>query len=849
MNRIKTFFLLFLSLFLFTYCDNKEDDYFAEPNWLEPPLYEVLQKEGQFSSYLACVDRTLYAAQFKDGGFFTVMAPNDEAFAAYLQEHGYASVSDIPDDEVNTIVAYSMLQSYWLSENLGDVFTGVADKVTGSRYTSGAGVKRQTNYYATIYQDPDYDNKWVIDQNEYSAYSLTFPSNYKYLPVFMQTYFSKGDLTANDYNTFFPNTDYVGGQSTPTGAIGNVFNGQIVKPNMKARNGIAHEVSTVNYPLENMDKFLDNSQYQVFRSLLDFKSLSGAYYYKSYVENTAVSEKYKLLKPTAGIDKVYVKSYLAGAVTSISLYFSPAMEWYDGSLSSTQTNGYTLFVPSNEALTNYINSKLLKYYPSLYEVPQEAITTLINTHMADGMIWPSQLKASLVSTGEYVNGVGNAGVSYDNFGVIDKKFTSNGFIYTIDHVIKSKLFETVYTEIFLNPIYSYLDAAYIKYYNNSLRNDLMKSILTSYPNDRYTALLISNSQLQNDGYTYTVVGTTTTFANTQVVGINAEDRLKRLMRMHLFEGWVSGSVDSEVTFKDGISDYGGWGFRTTYYGDVIRYKNNQLQASGNIEENTFVNITKGETFDNGTVYTVDNMLQYSKRTTSANTKEGWENNTLWYYINQTGQENTNVSQFVTCVQYALKATDSDALLGISEDNFYTIIMPNNNAITRAVANKDLPNVDSLKNGLLSAERVELAIQFTKSHFIQGRLFPDDRLDYLYPYNANYPNPAKAEHLYSTMYRVNDEPMKLINQRTYVTIAKSLFNNYYTVSFTPEDFLLDGKVVITGGFGIATTPTAPARIITGTVSKGNNGYRSNRIAGKAIHHEFNNYLKFTTVKNP
>ena len=66
----------------------------------------------------------------------------------------------------------------------------------------------------------------------------------------MQSFFAKSNLTAQDYNVFFQNTEYVNGQSTETGMIGNVMNGQIVKPNMKARNGIAHEVSVVNLPMK-----------------------------------------------------------------------------------------------------------------------------------------------------------------------------------------------------------------------------------------------------------------------------------------------------------------------------------------------------------------------------------------------------------------------------------------------------------------------------------------------------------------------------------------------------------------------------------------------------------------------
>lgn len=835
--KTKIYPMLILFLLIFTNCNREKEEYFAEPDWLQKPLYEVLKNEGRFNSYLACIDRTLYAAQLKEGGYFTLMAPNDDAFSAFLRANNYASINDIPQDEVNKIVAYSILQSYWLSENLGDLFTGTV----GNRYDVGDGLKKQTYYYATIYKDPDYNNSWVIDQNTQSSTFSQSTYNYKYFPVFMQTYFSKSNLTATDYNNFFPQAQYVAGETTPTGVIGNITNGQIVKPNIKARNGIFHEVSVVNVPMDNMDKILRNSEFATFKSLLDFKDLSGSYLYKNYTEDVTLTEKYKLLRPNDGIDKVYVKNYVTSGPQPLS--FSPALEAiYNGSVATTLSDGYTLFVPKNEVLTEYINKRLLKYYTSLNDLPVQAITTLINTHMANTMIWPSDLKSSQVSTGEYTNGEGGSGKTFSEFGVLSSKLTSNGFVYSIDHVIKSKLFETVYTEIFLNPIYHYLDLAFSKYFQLSLREDLMKSIITGYPNQRYTVLAISDAQFKNDGFSYNPE--TGNFSNPLIVGTNVETRLRRLLRMHLFDGWVDNNVDSEVKFDDGIVEYGGWGFRTTNNGDVVRYKGYQLQASGNIEENTYVNISKSETFDNGSVYTIDKPLQFSKRGTSPSTNLGWNDNTLWYYLNQTAVENPNVSQFVDYIHYAMKSKTSDALTGLSESNFYTIIMPNNNALSRARTNGDLPSLDSLRTEYNDADntftfdqsRIDLAVKFIKSHILEGAQLPDDRLPYLFPYNVNSPN----RNIISTAYRFNDEPMRLINQRSNIIVTKDPVTG--AIIFTPDQVVQNGKVVIKGEYGFATP--APRLMTAKLTTVGNNGYRSNRIVGRAIHHEYTNYFKFT-----
>lgn len=827
-----TLFVILASLTLsFSSCNRDDDDYFAEPDWLAAPLYKVLQDEGRFQHYLACIDRTLFAGQIKEGGFFTLMAPNDEAFAAYMQAEGYASVDDIPADIINQIVSYSILQSYWLSENLGDLFTGTVN----NSYSSGDGMKKQTYYYSTIYQDTEFDNNWVIDQNVNSPTFSSSTYNYKYYPVFMNSYFSKASLSEVDYSEFFPNIPFMIGMTKPEGVVGNVVNGYIVNPNFKARNGIAHEVSVLNLPMENMDKVLQQENFSTFKSLIDFKDLSGAYVYKSYVEDVALTERYKILRPDDNISSVYVKSYATSGPQPLA--FSPAVETiYNGSDITTLSDGYTLFVPENSVLTDYINTRLLKYYNSLSELPIGAITTLINTHMVNTMIWPSELKSSQVATGEFINGVGNAGEEYSEFGVLDKQLTSNGFVYRINRVLKSKLFETVFSEIYLNPAFSMLNSAYTIYFQNTQREELMRSVITGFPNQRFSVLMISDEQLTGDGFLYN--SETNSFSNPLMVGTNVTDRMRRMLQNHLFAGWVDSYVDTEVKFDDGVSVYGGWGFRNTVNGDVVRYKDSLLQASGNIEDNSFVKISKLASYDNGTVYTTDKLLQYSRREGTPAENVGWTYNTMWYFLTQTAQENTNVSQFVDYIQYAVKSPDSDALNGISENSYYTVIMPNNNAIIRARTNGDLPNLDSLKNGQLSPERVELASNFVKSHFLEGISMADDRLPYLFPYNPNSPN----YNILSTAFRVNNEKLRFVNQRTYVLVSK---NDANALTIVPDNFYQMGELRITGSYGMVTP--AP-RIMTGAAPRGgNNGYRSNRIAGRAIHHEYTNYFKFTIVQ--
>ena len=104
--KTKIYSMLMLCLLLIVSgCNNDKEEYFAEPSWLEPPIYTVLQEKGRFTKYLQCIDSTLYASVLKGAGLYTVFAPNDDAFATYLSTHGYNSVADIPYPEIEKIVA------------------------------------------------------------------------------------------------------------------------------------------------------------------------------------------------------------------------------------------------------------------------------------------------------------------------------------------------------------------------------------------------------------------------------------------------------------------------------------------------------------------------------------------------------------------------------------------------------------------------------------------------------------------------------------------------------------------------------------------------------------------------
>jgi hypothetical protein len=778
--------------------------------------------------YLQCVDRTEYAGVLKGAGLYTVFAPNDEAFAAYLKDKSYASVAAIPDEEVKKIVSYSIVYSKWTMEHLADVFEE-------GEYVTGA-FKRKTTCYALPYQDSDFNDKWVVDETVRGNLSWNTTNyqvnltmqNYKYLPVYTSAYFNSFPLplTAADYNTFYPHSTYTGK---------NVQEGTILTENIVAENGIIHEVSTVNEPMQNMELLLQKPDYAAYKALLDYKSTTENYAFKTYEElPSALLETFKKMMPHANIDKLYLKYY-----NRTYTAFSPLMEnIYSDATGTydTEKTGNTLFIPQNEVLNEFIREKLLKHYESMDKLPLEVISTLINTHMVTSLVWPSSYTGTTVATGEYVNGAGSYGNKFDADGIVSKKLTSNGFVYQIDHIIKSRFFETVYSDIYLNPLHTMLNQAYVNFYSIGLREDLMKSNLNGYPSERYTLLNFSDDLLKADGYKYNSISNA--FENSEMpstAGVS-DDRLKRLMRMHVFPGLKNNEINSEVTgFSEPvITNYNGWGFLVNYAGDMIRYKDNRLQAAGNIEAGTYATVTPvADDFNNGLVFNVDNMLQYSPRETKAG-DDRWKETTLWQYLAKAKREHPNVSMFVDYVERCLKNPDTDEMDGIKAENYYTVLMVNNTAMNQALSRGYIKPLATLGDDLNDLAQ---ATQFISAHFLQGTVLADDGLTYLYPVNPMSPNRI----LLPTILKITDEALGLTNERTYIEITKTAAG---LMDFMPQNVTLGSRILVRGAFGTTSTLRVQRGLVTGSTLTDN--FRSNRIASKAVLHEINNFFIFTVA---
>lgn len=797
-NYLKIAILLSIVMFSFVRCSNEKDTYFDRPGWLEPPIYQVLEKQGKFTNYLKCVDKTLYAGTLKASGLYTVFAPNDEAFKKYLSAKGFASVTDIPDTLVNQIVSYSIVYNNYSFDRLTDVLSAGWDTLTS--------IKKKTAYYETIHQE-NYQNKsiWVWNIPYNSSAFTPGDQNYKYIPFYLSRSFERNRTAAQaaeDYGYFY-STPYTGS---------NVQSATIVSKDLLAENGVAHEVDQVLEPLPTFEKLLEDPNYSEFKKVINLKGSTGEPYFIVYKYDKTLTDMWSKAMPTKNISEVYAKYY----TTFINLN----SERYGGTEKEAQQGGYTLFAPSNTAVTKFYTDKLEGYYKGgIDKAPKEILTYFLNAQMSSDMVWANDFKSSMNVWGEFLNAKGATGDAFNKANYTKIAPASNGLFYGSDNYIKSRYFETVFTEILLNPAYSMLNNAFTEY--SSLKDDLLKCELNGYIQENYTILLPTDAQLAAEGFSWVWLASSGKygFAHTQatVGAFDVAARANRLVRSHIFKRIKNNEVNCAITDfttdPSFASAYGGYSYAVNDYGDMIRYKDGKLQMVGNYDENDWVTATPVKTFMNGQVFTIDKMLQYSKRNTLPTAPSSFKSQDLLVYIKSMAVTNPNVSKFVSYLTASMNTGGND-LLGLSNDMILTFFMPTNTEIDKAVANGDLPALTLVTGGNVIAKNQARA--FVMYHIVRDKQFVDDGLKYIMP---------------------NQEK---ITEMTYSTILKDVVENTFLAVSKDETGALNvsTKVLSTGTKLSMSVKTA--KVVRGLT-------RSNFFGGRAVLHEIDSYFVYQRVQ--
>ena len=561
--------LCFLSVIIFFASCNKDelDAIYGRPDNLGAPIYQQLQERGNFKSMLAVIDKAGYKDILGKAGYWTLFAPNDEAFQVFLKERNLSSVDGLDKETAATIVRYSTLYNAYRKDNISTYES--PERVL----EPGKSFRKKSTYYDYVYELNG--KKYLACNTNFLGYYLN-DNNNKYVPIFTSQFFNTSGVSLNDYNSLFPGVAF---------SDFNVADASVKTADIVAENGIIHEIDKVIMPLKSIEQYLSsNPEYSEFKKLLD----SNAFYFGDY----RIQLRYKAV--TGSSDTVLIKFYGGG------LAFSPNNENYLSTGSSdAQSDAFTIAVPTNAQLLAY-KETLLKDWEGK-QLTASMRMNLINSHMWTRSMWPSKLNVTPNSLGEKA--------TFATSNVLEKKLLSNGIFYGINKVQEANVFRTVYSKPYLNSRY--------QLQTRGLNRAIAKEITD--PTLSFGLIMQSDDQFLNVGYSFSELNANYSWKNpatgATIINDVARDRFLRILNTTVFDN----------SFLN-LSDFSGEGVLKGSKGEgeveeYLYYNNNKLYAAGNLDSNTPVTVEKIENTVNGPVFYTSGTLLFSEKKIGTKIKE------------------------------------------------------------------------------------------------------------------------------------------------------------------------------------------------------------------------------------
>lgn len=629
-KSLPKFLMCFLCItFLWSSCRKKEfDKFYGRPESLAAPIYQQLQAKGNFTKFLECIDKAGYKETLGAAGSWTIFAPTDEAFNTYLKEN---AITEITPDLANKIVRYSMVYDGEKVEKLTDFFSAKG-------FRPNMAFRRRTVYYDFVYDGTNNDGAAIkIISSNRNGFYQSGDFNNKNITYFLSPFMTFAGLSAADYNFFYPNSAYNGRNIGPARLV----DGQT---NIIAENGVIHVVDKVLSPPLSIDQYINQKEnYSLFKSLLNR--------FVTYSPNPEISRRYEVLNGKAA--NVFTKIY------STALFFSPNNEnFLKADANDAQVGSNSILVPTNDAVNEYANRVLLKYWrkkgvkslDELYFVAPDLIRDFVNAHLYNTTLWPSKFASTQNVLGDITKR------TLDD--VVDRQALSNGFLYGVNKAQDASVFSTVYGNVNLDPDYNIMKQA-LNFFGLTI--PLKTSTI------RYMIVLIPDATLRRMGFSYDPF-----FVSAPIRGDNTA--LRRILQTHIIP--LGNRPIPNFNTESGILEASN--------GEYIKYDRGRLLSGGTqdslaVAKQTIPIDSVNTTPVNGVAVYAKEALTYTTQNIGKDIEQYAKLPTDAYY---------NFFQYLNNSLLYNKTTG--AITGITDGVNYTVFVPTNAAIVQAVRDGVLP---------------------------------------------------------------------------------------------------------------------------------------------------------------
>ena len=683
-TQLTKFCVLLASLCFMSCHDIADDDHYKAPDWLKGNAWEVLESEGNYNMFLKAVELTGFKPIVNGQSVLTVMAPNDEAWQAFLQQNGYSSVEDMNTKdpvELKKTVGYHLMYYAYDWAKMVNFRPNEGDGATDEQKQNAAGL-----YYKHRTRSADGLEQYTGKLNGVDT-TVTIYHYERYLPVMSSMLFStKGIDAKTNYEYFYPNSQWTGDNNGFNVSNASVTDNDAVVTD----NGYLYHVNQVVKPLETIHTTLKNNP-----NYSDFVSL-----YDTYAELTEADQE---TSTTLG-KVVYVLTH--GVLPAIACEW-PVRDYR--MVSSLERNSYTIFAPSNQAINHFFTTywKPESGYRSLNQLDPLILQYFIMQSFASDMdpVFPEEIKKGLVQTayGTPVN------VNPDE--VDDRLFCANGVVYGMNNMEAPAIFSSVVGPAFRDTTYQCFMYAL----------DLSELVLSLASNkSQFVTLMPSNLQF-NQNEPQMRLNTTTQGKNLEVysdVDGNfanmGSGQARSIVNMHTASN-LAELKTSGIQVVETNTAFNYWFVRD---GKITTSALFNEQLSPTYQGSPFVpfhEITNnGQAWDNGRAYSYDYPKLFAEASGDG----------LTHRLAVGNDKNYEYYLFAQLLQKAGLVVNGTMPTIVSDDTRYLVFVPTNEAIKNNIAN--IPGCSALKvaedytlSGNVSSSNKTLLANYLRNYFVSS----------------------------------------------------------------------------------------------------------------------------------
>ncbi len=444
MRRINGFFLGILAGTLIVSCDptQLQENKYERPDWLAGKVYTQLQDQPDLSTFTHCVELTGYDTIIDRSGTYSVFAPNNKAFDTWLSEKGYASVESVPEEELQRLVRFHIVQGPWSKLQLQSLDVWGWIDTLDINNDEPRGYKRETllleedRKLGVTYTD---DNKIkIVDTLDSPWYRVQVSDARKYIPIFYQDYFSIYDLSPADY-AFYYDRPFEASDMYYAG-------GKLIGEEIFAENGFVYQIDRVINPTRNAYELIEDKNgeesYALFLDLVD--------HFPEFNYNAKLTFDQPGAEEGLQVDSLFDLTFPQLAFDLLNEATTPPRGTYGLPSNVTIRYHHGVAAPTDAALAQLEQDFLsgAGRWGSLEKAPRHIKRIVANTHLSSNPIYPTDFVKG------FLNGE-NDRVYIDESDIVQKEYGSNATFLGLSKAIVPKAFSSVTGPVYLEKGFSF----------------------------------------------------------------------------------------------------------------------------------------------------------------------------------------------------------------------------------------------------------------------------------------------------------------------------------------------------------------------------------------------------------